>query len=94
MDSHRILTFLHAKEQAFFWQVSEFQAIDRGVEAKAEKNHYLRILFNPREGFKILLLHQGLMRKKIVKRLSKVSPFDLHDAISNVLALITKKQAA
>ena len=94
MNSRRIITFLHAKEEAFFWRIDDFYPIENGVEAKANDNYYLRILFHPKEGFKVVLMHYGLIRKKLVKRLSRISPFDLHDAISNILAFVSRKHAA
>ncbi|WP_119342589.1 hypothetical protein [Facilibium subflavum] len=94
MNSQRLITFLCANPCVFYWEVSEFYKIDQGVAAQAKDNHLLKITFNPYKGFQVLLSHQGKLRKKPVKRVSSVTPFDLHDVISNVLALINHNNKA
>jgi len=42
MNSQRILTFLNANPSIFSWHISEFEAIENGVQANANNNHRLK----------------------------------------------------
>lgn len=94
MNSQRILTFLNANPSILYWHISEFEAIENGVQANANNNHRLKVIFKIGESFQITLTHKGKFRTKMVKCIKKVTPFDLHDVITNVLALIRQPNAA